>query len=84
MPTHRYDNRKTDRERAAAAERGRKWFLGINEDLMKAGLSGRGNMGEAINYAYDIDVIDTRVKEKANEIRVERNKAHHALPNVKK
>ena len=84
MSPYNYDNRKTDRERAAAAERGGKWFLGINEDLMKAGFSGRENMAEAINYAYEKRVIGKDTRNQAFEIHNKRNRAEHALPNVKK
>jgi hypothetical protein len=80
---HRFDRRNIPEERMEAANKGLQWHHQINRDLMKNDLTPMNNMKVAMDKAYDHSLIGTATYDKANEIRMQANKAKHVW-NVKK
>ncbi len=74
---HRYDRRVHDQAREELVQQQIHWHNQINKDLVKHGLGPAGNMGNAINKAYDNNVIHTKTMAKAHDIRVAGNAAKH-------
>lgn len=74
---HRYDRRVHDQGREEMVQKQIHWHQQLNKDLMKAGMSPQGMMNDAINKAYQNDLIGERTVMKAHDIRVAGNVAKH-------
>lgn len=77
---HRFDRRKPteeEMERREKADRALHWQIQLNKELVNNGLRPCNNMVNAVNKAYDNDLIGTATYDRAHELRGVGNVAKH-------